>query len=326
MPKLLRPVYWCTVLAVAICLGALSTPARAGTQATPMGLADFMAGVLPPPGVYWLNYLAYVNKSSLRDDQGDKLEIKTPVGKLDTDLKASVIVEAARFVWMTNFKILGATYGVQTIIPYYHVDANLKVGGNPAWGGVQNAVGDIIINPLILAWHFSPNFHMGFGLDIVAPTGQYNKDMPHTTIVNTNVWTFEPLLAVSYWVPHGIDLSAKFMYDFHTANRDVRGSRSGAVTPGQEFHFDWGASWGFGKGDALRAGLAGFCYWQTTVDKDGEIKADSDTKARQYGIGPAFKYWPNMGPFSIEAKYLYEFGTRNAAQGYSVWIDTILAF
>lgn len=337
MRKLLRPRYWCSALAIGLAISAFTPEARAalpggGTQAIPVGLADFMAGVLPPPGYYWLNYLAYVNKNALLDDGGEKVEVPG-LGK--TKLKAHVVAEAARFVWMSPYKLFGATYGAQVIFTGYHADLKLKAGPATLINDHFTGLSDITVNPIILAWHFSPNFHMGAGLDIVLPAGKYDTEHPASLILNSNVLTFEPLVAISYWQPGGIDISAKIKYDFHGPNKDYKNNLAEGpfaptreVTPGQEFHFDWGASWGFGGSapDELRAGLAGFCYWQTTPDViDGE-KADSDTKMRQFAIGPAFKWWPKMGPLSVEGKAMWEFGTRNGAQGYSVWLNSIFAF
>lgn len=339
MTKMLRPRYWCTAVAVGLSLCALSTPASAlGTQATPNGLADFMAGVLPPPGTYWLNYVAYVSKNALMNEDGKKVEITVGLPDGDEDegtvdvtakskLKASAVVEAARFVWMTPAKFLGANYGMQVIFPFYTADMNLKfkVPAGPvtdpftiqAVKDKAKGLGDIVVNPIILAWHFSPNFHMGAGLDIVLPTGR--ADSPAAGLLCKNVLTFEPLVAVSYWQPGGLDVSAKIMYDFHGSNRDTE------TVPGQEFHFDFGASWGFGQGDQFRAGLAGFAYFQTTADSVRGDKLDSDTKSRQIAAGPAFKWWPGMGPFSVEGKAMWEFATKNDAKGYTVWLDTVLA-
>jgi hypothetical protein len=313
-----------SILAAAALVAGFSGPAWAsGVQHIPNGLSDFMGGVLPPPGFYWLNYLLAVDKTSFRDDSGDKLG--TPFG--ESDLRAHALVDAVRLVYMTPFKILGATYGAQIILPIYEADVNLTAGGTSLDNAASSGIGDITFNPIILAWHFSPNFHMGAGLDIVAPTGPYQKEKAAAQILNKNHWTFEPLVAVSYWVPNGFDASAKIMYDFHTDNTDHQSQTpAGPVTdtlkPGQEFHFDWAASYAVTKED-YRLGLAGFYYTQTTKDKIGGVNQDIATQA---AIGPAFKWWPGMGKFSVTAKYLKEFATKNQTEGQSFWIDSVVAF
>lgn len=346
MPQVFRrSKQWCFILALALALSAFAGTAKAGTQHIPMGLGDIMAGVLPPPGFYWLNYLIYAQKDALLDEDGDE-QFATPGGRLDSDFKADVWVEAARFVWMSPFKIFGANYGAQVIFPVYSANAILKLdppgpGTVTAFNSSDRALGDITINPLILAWHFSPNFHAAFGLDIAVPSGAYDADEPTSTLLNKNHFTFEPLVAISYWKPGGIDLSTKIMYDIHTPNYDFAVDPSTATSlgrpgligrrvtlkPGQEFHIDLAASHALGKED-FRLGLIGFYYQQVTADRVNGEKLDSDTKSRQAAIGGAFKWWPGMGKFSITAKYLKELEGvgRNVANGQSFWIDTIYAF
>ncbi|MHB8763630.1 MAG: SphA family protein [Deferrisomatales bacterium] len=307
-----------TALAVAL---ALATPAVAGLpgagQHYPNGSSDIMGGVLPPPGFYWINYLAYIGKDKLADKDGDEIG----------DFKAGVFVEVPRFVYMSPVTILGATWGGQVFFPLYKADAELKVPGATVFDDDSAGLGDIIFSPLVLAWHLSPNLHMGAALDIWAPTGKYDRNNPASQILSKNSWTIEPVFAASYWVPGGIDLSAKFMYDFNTTNDDYAHPVTGATVDlkaGQEFHVDWAVSYALGKED-FRFGASGYYYVQTTEDQlDGTDV--SDTKARVASAGPTFKWWPGMGKLSVTAKYLKEFGGRNIAQGQSFWVNSTYAF
>ncbi len=302
------------LIAVALFIPSTTTPVWAGGgQHYPNGLTDFMSGVLPPPGFYWLNYLTYISKDKLADRDGNEIG----------DFKASVIAEVPRFVYMTPHKILGATWGAQVIIPLYAADAKLNVGPVQVFDSDEKGVGDIIFSPFLLAWHFSPNFHAGFAVDIWAPTGNYDKNEPASQILSRNHWTFEPVFAASYWVPGGIDVSAKFMYDINTKNDDVLGAAE--VKPGQEFHFDWGVSHALGKED-MRLGLTGFYYRQTSDDEVNGIEQDSGLRSKLAALGVAFKWWPGMGKFNLTAKYLKDFSGENIVQGQSFWINTVYAF
>lgn len=292
-------------------------PSTAATQHIPNGLSDFMGGVLPPPGIYWLNYAAYIQKDKLRDKDGD--EALGPSGKA-LDFKAGVWVDALRFVWMTPYKILGADYGMQVILPVYAAD--VKVEDDTAGTLVDSdasGLGDITINPIILSWHLSPKLHIGAGLDIACPTGNYDKDEAASTILNKNHFTFEPLVAVSYWEKDGLDLSVKIMYDFHTKNTDPAGGDE--LKPGQEFHFDWAASYAIMSED-WRAGLTGYYYTQTTKDDLDGVEDDISSIA---SIGAAVKYWPKMGPLSFTAKYMKEFGGKNIPEGQNFWLNFVWA-
>lgn len=318
-----------TLLVLALAL-ALGSPVWAGIpgagQHYPNGSSDFMGGVLPPPGTYWLNYLAYIGKDKLLDKDGNE-EIATPGGPMKTDFDADVLVEVPRFIHMTPYKILGATWGVQVFFPLYTADAQLSVGGNEAFDHDSKGLGDIIFSPCLLAWHLSPNLHMGAALDIWAPTGKYDKDNNASQILSKNAWTFELVYAASYWIPGGLDVSAKFMYDINTTNDDYVHPGTGATVDmkaGQEFHVDYGVSYALGKED-YRLGASGYYYQQITDDELDGSKVD-DSKARILSIGPTFKWWPGMGKLSATLKYLKEFGGENIAQGQSVWLNTTYAF
>lgn len=293
---------------------ALAAAPLAG-QHYPNGATDFLGGILPPqPGFYLINYLLLLQKDRLMDDDGNKVPLP---------FHADVTAEVPRFIWVSPYKLFGANYGAQLFIPTY----NARVE-SPAVGGEQEdrGLGDIIFAPIILGWHFSPNFHMVFAEDIWAPTGGYQEDNFATQLLSKNHWTFESVLAVTYLVG-GLDLSAKFMYDFNTKNNKYDADLAGPggtvdLKPGQEFHVDYGIS--YGKSMDFRYGVSGYYYQQITKDKvDGN---EVDEKTRFASIGPTFKYWPGMGKWQFTLKHLWEFGTKNAPEGQNTWLNATYAF
>ena len=76
----------------------------------------------------------------------------------------------------------------------------------------------------------------------------------------------EPVLAVSYVDPNGLNIDAKTMYDFNLRNKatDYRS--------GQELHVDYAVGWGLGNGWVL--GVGGYCCSRprTTVRTVNESK------------------------------------------------------
>lgn len=305
MRKTLKRMLAATAVAAALIGGAMTPAQASGTQHLPMGLSDFMAGVLPPPGFYWLNYVGAVTKDKAYAGSKDVSSAADP--------DVSVYFDAFRFVYMTPIELFGANYGAQVILPVYTADLKINTPGGRLKSDTTG-LGDITINPIILAWHFSPNFHMGAGVDIVLPTGNYDDKEPATTILSKNHITFEPLVALSYWVPGGVDLSTKIMLDFHTENTKID------LEPGSEFHFDWAASYALTPDDEWRAGLIGWYYTQLEKDKYNGSSAGEEL-ASQYAVGVAAKYWPKMGPLSFTAKYYKEMGTENTLEGQSFWLN-----
>ncbi len=299
----------CFLLVLIAALLSLSTPARSwagGGQHYPNGVEDFVVGALPPPGAYLVNYLLFIQKNELKDDSGDKVPVA---------FSADVVAEVPRFIYVSPYTLFGASWGAHIFLPMYSADVEVGTSdANPhnIVDSDEMGIGDIIFSPLILGWHFSPNFHMVFALDIWAPTGNYDKDRPATQILSKNLWTVEPVVAVTYlW--KGFDFSGKFMYDFNSTNNDfVVAGKTVDLDPGQEFHFDWAL--GYAAKNGLRGGLVGYNYWQTT---DDEVDGDKvkDNLSRVGGIGVGIKYWPKQGPFSMTLKQYWEYAARNIATG-----------
>jgi hypothetical protein len=305
-----------------------------GGQHYPNGLEDFVIGAMPPPGYYVINYMTLIQKNALVDNSGNSIG----------NFKADVFVEAPRFIWITPYKIFGASWGVQAILPYYTADVQFGMNGVPvppngpaiSYNPQSNLIdsrdaglGDMIIDPLLLGWHLSPNLHMIAAIDIWMPTGHYDNQPSDAaqSILSKNIWTFEPIYAITY-LTHGFDFSAKFMYDFNTDNSkyiDPNNPTAGEekLSPGQEFHVDWGI--GYAPKEGLRLGLVGYNYWQTTDDQINSTSVKNN-KSRVGGIGFGVKYWPHHGHWSLTLKHYWEYAARNIATGPSDWFKIAYKF
>jgi hypothetical protein len=306
--QLTKPL--CLVIAIlAASFTMVSTAGAEGGQHYPNGVEDFMVGALPPPGTYLVNYLGYIKKDTLMDPDGNDTGL---------DFDADVIVEVPRFIWVSDKTILGASWAAHIFIPFHKTDVKVKAGGTTVDDTDSAGLGDIIVSPFILGWHFSPNFHMVATIDTFIPTGDYDENDSSSKIISRNHWTFEPVLAVTY-LTGGFDFSAKFMYDFSTDNDDfiIPGTATKVeLSPGDEFHFDWAI--GYMTGD-FEFGLNGFQYWQVSEDEYNGVK-QSNSKGKIGAIGPAFKWWPGKGRFSATLKHMQEFGAENMPEGHQTWL------
>lgn len=277
-----------------------------GGEHYPNGAEDFAVGVLPPPGTYLVNYMLLARKNSLRDNSGNSLP---------ANFSASVFAEVPRLIYVSPYKLFGANVAAHFFIPYYSADVTASSSAIPSLNFNTNdkGVGDIIFDPFILGWHFSPEFHAAAGVDIWAPTGNYDKSNPASQILSRNIWTFEPVVAASY-LKDGFDLSLKMMYDFNTDNHDylLNSGATGKLSPGQEFHIDWAVGYDFREG--LTGGVVGYNYWQVTDDEVNGVRQQND-KSQVGGVGVGGKYWPKHGPFSMTLKQYWEYGARNIATG-----------
>ncbi len=294
------------VLSLALFIGAVSfvgntaLATEGGGGAYPNGAEDFMSGALPPPGTYFLNYLNYYRATSFKDQNGDD---RMP--KFDLDVVANVF----RLIEVTQYRILGASWAMHLLVPLVYMDADATPGKDN-----RSGLGDITVDPFILGWHFK-NFHMLTGLDIIIPTGDYDKN--RLTNTSRNYWTFEPVFALTYLGDSGVEVSGKFMYDFNLKNTDTE------YTSGQEFHVDY--TLGYHVDKNLTLGVGGYYYHQTTDDEQYGTKVGSDGfRGRVIGMGPQASY--NYKNMAFTLKWQKEFDVRNRPQGDNFFFKFMYAF
>jgi hypothetical protein len=269
----------------------------------PNGAEDFMVGALPPPGTYLVNYMILAQKNSLSNKSLPP-----------NDFNASVFAEVPRLIYVSPYSLFGASLAAHIFVPFYSADMNDSALGINNQN--DKGLGDIIFSPLVFGWHFGPELHAVFALDMWAPTGNYDKTNLATQVLSKNHWTFEPVLAVSY-LKEGFDASLKLMYDFNTENDKYLmpgppGSPTVKLSPGQEFHMDWAL--GYSLKNGLTGGLVGYNYWQVSDDEVNSKKV-ANQKSQVGGIGVGFKYWPKQGPFSMTLKQYWEYSAQNMPTG-----------
>lgn len=261
------------------------------------GAECFMAGAVPPPGTYFLNYFMFYT--------ADKFKIKDGPDVPHFDVKATA--DILRLIHVTKHQILGGFWGMHVFLPFVNVDLTTPGGSDTKFG-----IGDIIIDPFILSWH-SKNWHFATGVDVYIPTGAYDKD--DMANIGRNYWTFEPVAAFTYVSDSGFEVSSKFMYDFNTENNDKD------YLSGQEFHFDYLVGYKF---NPWGIGLSGYYYKQITDDeKDGKKFGDGN-KGQVFALGPSIKYdYKNM---TFNIKYQREMSVENKPEGDKFWFKFVYAF
>ena len=290
-------------LFAALCCTAVA-PAGAtelGGGAYPLGAEGIMAGAVPPPGLYFINYLTWYSADSFRDGNGDSV---IPGFKLDA------WVDVFRFLKVTDKKVLGGNWAMHAFIPVVNLDVTMPPGISDGNFGI----GDIIVDPFILSWH-SPCWHFATGIDCYLPTGDFSATQ--LANIGRNYWTFEPILGITYLNPSGFEVSAKLMYDFNTKNSDMD------YQSGQEFHIDYAVAQHLQNNWTL--GLAGYCYWQMTDDEYAGVSVPPDgMKGKVFAAGPTVKY--DRDRFSFIFTYTKEFGAENKPEGQKAWFKCIVPF
>jgi hypothetical protein len=290
-PKIMKPLN--PLHHIALALGSLMTASSAlategnGLGLSPDGLENFLVGAAPPPGVHLLVYAGSARYDKLLGSTGD--HIGAP------DFKINVNFVVPRLVWVTNQKFFGGDLIFQALLPLTSV--KVKAGGATF---KSSGAADAIIGTAV-AWHHSPVLHSVVGVDVYLPTGKYSATDPSS--LGKNIWGVQPVYAVSYINPTGLNADTKIMYDINGRNDDTR-TRSG-----QALHADFSAGWGLGNGWVV--GLGGHFFQQVTSDSGPNAGTG---KARAVGLGPSIRY-ANAKGLLFTAKYQEESGVRNRVQG-----------
>lgn len=294
-------------------LGLLSTPvvAKEGGDQYPNGAETWLAGAVPPPGNYFINYFGHYS-GDLHNGKGRKVDGAT----------ADAWFDALRLIHTNEFKILGGNWGWHVIVPLVHQQIDL--GGKKSVSGL----GDITIDPFILSWH-AENWHWAVGLDFNLPTGRYKSGDGRRSI-GTNYWSVEPLFAVSYMGNDGWEVSAKFMYNIKSKNHDFRlapGMPKMDYQSGDDFHMDYLVGKRFGP---WGVGLSGYYLKQTTNDElDGsKIAANpglwsAGRKGEVFAIGPSVTYTNKAGMHFI-GQWHHETSVHNRFGGDKLWFKMIM--
>lgn len=289
----------CAGLGLLAGLAGQALATEGGGSTYPVGAENYMSGAMPPPGLYSQFYIGHYEADSLRGNDGKKLPV-------DFRVRANSL--APRLVWVTEQQVLGGNLAFHAIVPL----VDLKVEVNDQSQSKQG-LGDIIFGPA-LGYHLSDKLHTIVALDFLAPTGRYDRgDLAN---IGRNYWGIEPVLAISYIDPAGLNVDAKIMYDFNLENQatDYRS--------GQELHMDYAVGWGLNNGWVV--GIGGYAYRQTTDDRqNGERIADN--KGRVFSIGPSVKYTSDTGWF-LTAKWEQETQVRNRAEGNAYWVKLTVPF
>jgi hypothetical protein len=283
-----------------LALLAQISPAHAtegGRAGYPDGAENFFAGALPPPGNYFINYINYYSADRLRDGKGNEVPI---------NFHLTAFAEVARWVHVTPVKVMGGDLGMHVIVPL--VDLNVSSSVFP--GTRNRSVGDIVTSAF-LGWH-NENWHYVADLDIVWPTGSYEKTRVANVGMNSAMIT--PTFAVSYLSPDW-QLGLKFMYDINMKNKDTD------YKSGDAFHMDYLIARQVTK--ALSLGVSGYVFQQLASDELGG-RSVANSKSRAYAFGPALSY--QLGSVNFQAHYQHEFNVRNRPEGDKLWLKAVIPF
>ncbi|HOX59211.1 MAG TPA: transporter [Candidatus Paceibacterota bacterium] len=266
----------------------------------PAGAEGIKGASLPPLGVYIRDYNFFYSADRFRS------------GPPNFDVLG--YINAPRVIWMTPLEILGATYGMDVIVPFGYLDYRYLTPAGQAkdtWFGL----GDIQVEPLLLSWHFK-QIDLSGGYAFWAPTGDYSTERPD--LIVKGLWSHMLTLG-GVWYP---DESKTWAISLLNRYEFLHVQDKTDIDPGQVFTLEWGLSKGLSK--TVDVGLIGYYQQQTTVDHGAN--RSSNNLDRKVGIGPEISaFWPTLGLFT-SVRYAYEFAAVERPEGHLVTLTLTKRF
>ncbi len=159
---------FCFGLSLVLLAGSLAS-AQQETSHYPAGAEGLKAATLPPPGTYLKWYNIVYTADTLRDRNGHAASVG-----FDLDMFATV----PRFIKMTEYKFLGADYGMDMLVPFLNVDLQVAAKGVHQ---SKFGLGDILVEPVLLGWHFE-QWDIGAAAAVWCPTG-FRRSAPERATI-----------------------------------------------------------------------------------------------------------------------------------------------
>lgn len=290
MTNRLKQAAW-AALALSASLGFNAAHAEGHYVAGVEGLQG--ATVPTDAGLYYLGYLAHYDINSLRDAQGNKI-----AGT------GSVTALANRLVWMTGHKVLGADYGVETIIPVLHQDFKFARDS-------EAGIGDVYVGPVVLGWH-------GARWDAVAAAGVWldnasTKGGPAAVGKGYKSWMLTA--GGTYYFDAAKNWSGSALTRFERNTTNGNGLRHG-----NQVTMEWGVGKRFG---VMQAGVVGYSQWQVSDDKG--VGASSN-KNQVHALGAEFNYALPAHKTNLKVAAYKEFKSEDGPKGNLLRLSLVKAF
>jgi hypothetical protein len=299
-------------LFVASALLALALPHKADAAENAVGFyllgsRGALAGVLPPPGLYFQNDVYLYSGTT-----GANVAIPFN-GRIVADVKGNAVFEAPTLLWSTPLQILGGNLGLSATLPAGGpaVDAGVSLtgpGGNVISRDLHDSiftVGDPVIAGTV-GWH-AGNFHWSTGVTVNVPIGDYRPGALANIALHR--WGADVFAAGTWLDPRlGIDLSGAVGVTFNGTNPVTD------YTTGTEFHLELAASKILSNG--FQFGAIGYYYQQVTGDSGSGARL-GDFKGRTIALGgtAAYTFKLDGRDITTRVKVLREFDVENRIEG-----------
>jgi hypothetical protein len=278
------------ILCICAAMMVMASSAAAYTGHYINGVEGIRAATLPPPGYYYRMYTLFYSADALRDGSGDELNV---------GFEATALAIANRFIYSSNYSLLGGNYIADIIIPVVYQHINIGVADID---DSQFGIGDICVEPFVLAWH-GDRYDAAVGAAFYAPTGKYDKS--DAASIGKDFYSVMFTAGGTCYFDPEKTIAASVLARYETHSR----ARGDDIKPGDDFHFEYGISKTVGAYDV---GLAGYCQWQIG-DDDGT--GASDIRDSVFALGPEFATMIPSLKLLASLRAQLEFGAEDRPEG-----------
>jgi hypothetical protein len=307
------PIPFAGALALVALLALPSASALAQNRGVyPLGMSATNSGVVPEPGVTYVNAFLFYSRDESRGPNGEILA--TGSNSVLMDMNTLSWVSKPRIEWLG-----GAKLALSATIPIANNSLTSDVAGALSGGG---GLADSYYQPLILGWTLK-QVDLRFAYGFLAPTGRFHAGASDN--VGSGYWTHTLSAGETFYLTRdrATAVSAFALYEFHTEQEGTR------IRPGQTLSLDYSVTRTVSLKPDLRLqiGLAGYEQWQTT-DKSGPniTPAEATARYRVNSFGIAANLLLPGRKVNLGAKYFKEFSNASTFQGYSLQISGSVSF
>ena len=270
-----------------------------GQTSYPVGVNTVLNGILPAPGqTYYYDYFQVYHAGQFNDEHGDSA---LPA------FRAQVIVNSSRIVhtWEAPIGPFMAASGL--VLPLINI--NNAIAGNHEHNTAQ---GDMIVHSLLLGYANEQHTNFGFlaPLDVLLPTGDYNRNNIASTGLNHYTWM--PSWQNTWFPTRNIEVSTGLTAEINARNPDTDYRSGNSAT------FDWMV--GYSLDDRWQVGVQGYYSKQFTDDKiNGDTVLDG-FRGQSTAMGPQVRYTLSPG-VAVALKWQHEMAVENRPAGDRVWFQ-----
>lgn len=288
-----------------------------------LGLNTSVAGIVPPPGTYVVNYKYFYNgDASGQAAAGVALQQLGDITlQADIDVDVNFFVDIPTALWVAPGKVLSGNFGVGVLVPVGWQDVAVDVDalttltlpdGRTFARGARFDIDDDTLSfgdPLLtafLGWNRG-NLHWKVAGLLNIPIGKYDED--NLANMGFNRWAFDLSGAATWLDPKiGFEVSTVAGFTFNGENPDTD------YDTGTEFHVEFALMQHFSK--AFSIGLGGYHYQQVTGDSGAGAKL-GPFEGRVTALGPnmTYNFVANGIPVATSLRWFHEFDTKNRLEG-----------